>query len=364
MSSDDLSERLAESLVDAYQQSSPVYLTGNGSKLSEGFPVKAQPLSVSGHRGILDYTPSELVIKARAGTPLAEIEARLASARQMLPFEPPGLGDEATIGGTIACGLSGPRRPYAGAARDMVLGMRIVNGRGEILNFGGQVMKNVAGYDVSRLMAGAQGTLGLILDISLKVSPMPECEQTLCLQLTEKQAIEVMNVLGRKAIPLSASCYVPDAEENNQSGQLWLRLSGVETAVKEAKKSLGGELIEKGKQFWLDLKERRLGYFTHAGTGQSAALWRLSVPPATPPLSLSNACLLDWGGAQRWLMTRESPDIVYNAVNSCGGHATLYSSNGAQLPPLVPGLAKLHQRLKNAFDPKGILNPGRLYEGL
>ena len=352
---------LAEQVRAACESLSPVFVTGGETKLREGRPVEAAPVSVLGHRGIIDYTPTELVITVRAGTPLSEIEAQLAEAKQMLPFEPPHLGEGATIGGTIACGLSGPRRPYAGAARDVVLGTRIVNGSGEILSFGGQVMKNVAGYDVSRLMVGAQGTLGVLLDISLKVLPVPEWEQTLCLQQTEDEAIEFVNRLASKPVPLSGACFVPEGKD--KKGQLWLRLSGVETAVKVAKKELGGELIEVGKQFWLDVRERNLDFFHQVGQ-QPGALWRLSLPPASAPLQLPGPCLVDWGGAQRWLITEASAQEVIEVAHKLGGHATFYSNQGAVFSPLTPALSALHQRLKDKFDPKRILNPGRLYEGL
>lgn len=357
----DRTEILAEQVRVACEKSTPVRIAGGGSKLREGRLVEATPVSILEHRGIIDYSPTELVITVRAGTPLMEVENRLARARQMLPFEPPHLGDGATIGGVIACGLSGPRRPYAGAARDVVLGARVINGLGEVLSFGGQVMKNVAGYDVSRLMVGAQGTLGVLLDISIKVLPVPEWEQTLCLQLTEVETIEFMNRLASKPVPLSAACYVPEAEADE--GRLWLRLSGVDTAVKAAKKEIGGELIELGKQFWLELRERKLEFFQGSGQ-QRGALWRLSLPPASPSLQLPGDCLLDWGGAQRWLITQASVQEVRDKANDLGGQATLYGDQGAELSPLKPALSALHQRLKDKFDPQRILNPGRLYEGL
>jgi glycolate oxidase FAD binding subunit len=353
----DQGDILAEQIRAACEELTPVHITGSGSKQREGRLIEATPVSTLGHRGIIEYSPTELVITVRAGTPLVEVENRLARERQMLPFEPPHLGEGTTIGGTIACGLSGPRRPYVGAVRDMVLGTRIINGLGEILRFGGQVMKNVAGYDVSRLMVGAQGTLGVLLDISIKVMPVPEWEQTLCLQLSEAEAIEFMNRLASKPVPLSAACIVPEIEAGK--GQLWLRLSGVETAVKEAKKEIGGELIELGKQFWFDLCERKLDFFKQPG-----ALWRLSLPPASPPLQLPGSCLVDWGGAQRWLVTQASAQKVREVASDLGGHATLYGDQGAELSPLTPSLSALHQRVKDKFDPQLILNPGRLYDGL
>jgi len=376
----DCSKELAEQVRRAFSEDTPLCITGGGSKISEGRLVEGRPLSVLGHHGIIDHAPSELVITARAGTPLADIESRLTEMNQMLAFEPPYLdrqidgqvgrqadGQEdthengvATIGGTIACGLSGPRRPYAGAARDVMLGARIINGRGEILSFGGQVMKNVAGYDVSRLMVGAQGTLGILLDVSLKVLPMPESEKTLCLEMSEEDAIQAMNHWAGQSVPLSAACYVPQEKK----GQLYLRLSGVESALNEAAKKIGGDDVSQGQQFWLDLRERKLEFFNQPDSGQVNQLWRLSLPPASPTLSLPGSCLIDWGGAQRWLKTQASVEDVQLAVTKLGGHATLYHPQGAQFAPLSSGLHALHRCLKETFDPKNILNPGRLYEGL
>lgn len=355
----DCSKELAEQVRRAFDELTPLCITGGGSKISEGRRVEGKPLSVLGHHGIIEHAPSELVITARAGTPLADIESRLAETNQMLAFEPPYLDDHldggATIGGTISCGVSGPRRPYAGAARDVVLGARIINGRGEILNFGGQVMKNVAGYDVSRLMVGAQGTLGILLDVSLKVLPAPECEKTVCLEMSEGDAIQTMNHWAGQPVPLSAACYVPQEKE----GLLWLRLSGVESALKAAAEKIGGDDVSQNQQFWLDLRERKLDFFNLPGS-----LWRLSLPPASPALNLPGSCLIDWGGAQRWLKTQASIEDVQSVATKLGGHATLYHPQGAQSTPLSSGLCALHQRLKETFDPKNILNPGRLYEGL
>lgn len=344
----DQSELLAERVREAFAAERPLHIVGGNSKPQLGHAVQGESLSVKKHCGIVDYMPTELVITARAGTALAEVENALAEQGQMLPFEPPQLGSDATLGGTIACGLSGPRRPFAGAARDLVLGVRMINGQGEVLNFGGQVMKNVAGYDVSRLMAGAQGTLGVLLDISLKVLPRPECERTLVQEMDIAGAIETMNRLAGEAVPLTAACH--DGEK------LWLRLSAAETAVDAAAQKIGGEVVIESQQFWLDLKERRLEFFT-----RTDAVWRLSLPPATPPLELPGDWLLDWGGAQRWLLTDAVPETVFAAAEKAGGYASCYGAGELRLPPLPVGQLSLHQRLKHAFDPKGILNPGRQY---
>ncbi|MEE8379709.1 MAG: glycolate oxidase subunit GlcE [Gammaproteobacteria bacterium] len=368
----DCSKELAEQVRKAFDEETPLRIAGGGSKILEGRQVEGKPLSVLGHHGIIDHEPSELVITARAGTALADIESRLAETDQMLAFEPPYLDRQAgahenglaTIGGTVACGLSGPRRPYAGAVRDVVLGARIINGRGEVLSFGGQVMKNVAGYDVSRLMVGAQGTLGILLDVSLKVLPVPECEKTLCLEMSDEDAIQAMNYWAGQSVPLSAAGYLPQETDHQKKGQLYLRLSGVESALNAAAEKIGGDEVSQGQQFWRDLRERKLEFFNQADPGRVNQLWRLSLPPASPALSLPGSCLIDWGGAQRWLKTQASVEDVQLAATKFGGHATLYHPQGAQFAPLSSGLRALHQRLKETFDPKNILNPGRLYEGL
>ncbi len=373
-----IEQELAAQVQQAFAEKQPLRITGSGSKLSSGRAVSAQPLEVTKHCGIVDYTPTELVITARAGTSLQTLESVLAESGQMLPFEPPYLGKDATLGGTIACGLSGPRRPYAGAARDFTLGARIINGRGEILNFGGRVMKNVAGYDASRLMVGAQGTLGVLLEISLKVLPRPVCEHTLIMDMDTGTAIPVMTQLANFALPLTAACHLPATPQ--QTAQLYLRLSGTEETImaaeafiqKNVQKQLQKEqqtlsVTEKKNSdgqadaFWQDLRERRLPFFTDAN-----GLWRLSVPPATPAFTetLPGECLLDWGGAQRWLKTDAGADTVQAAAQKMGGHATLFDQEGVTFAPLSPALIKMHRQIKTAFDPEGILNPGRLYEGL
>ena len=371
-----IAQRLAAQVQQAFVEKQPLYIVGSGSKLSSGRTVSAQPLAIKAHSGIVEYTPTELVITARAGTSLQELESVLAESGQMLPFEPPHLGEGATLGGTIACGLSGPRRPYAGAARDFTLGVRMINGRGEVLNFGGQVMKNVAGYDASRLMVGAQGTLGVLLDISLKVLPRPACEHTLVIEMNAARAIDVMTQLANVALPLSAACHLPATSQ--QAAQLWLRLSGAKEAVIAAVAFIRQKIQQQSEKqpfsvtekkkgdeqadtFWRDLRERRLPFFTDTKT-----LWRLSVPAASPVFAekLPGACLLDWGGAQRWLNTGVSADTVQAAAQKMKGHASLFDPHGTTLAPLSPALVKIHQHVKTAFDPAGILNPGRLYEGL
>lgn len=341
----DLSEALAETIRST---TAPLHLSGANTKRFYGRQVDGHHLSVAGHRGIVSYEPTELVITARAGTPLGEIESALARHDQMLAFEPPHFGDGATLGGTLACGFSGPRRPYAGSARDFVLGMKIINGKGERLAFGGQVMKNVAGYDISRLMVGALGTLGLLLEASLKVLPRPERETTLGFVLPAAEARARVNAWAGQPTPLSAACYADDT--------LYMRLSGSESAVAAARTKLGGDEIAQGTAFWSDLREHRLPFFR-----QDAPLWRLSVPPAAT-LSLPGEWLLDWGGAQRWLKSPLPPTEIWRAAEHAGGHATLFRGGdraGEVFHPLSTPLARLHRNLKHAFDPAGTLNPGR-----
>ncbi len=346
-------DSLRDQVAQAFEARRPLAVTGGGSKAFYGRPVEGEPLAVTGHRGILDYEPSELVLSARAGTPLADIEALLAGHGQMLAFEPPHFGPGATLGGAVACGLSGPRRPWAGAVRDFVLGVSILNGRGEPLSFGGRVMKNVAGYDLSRLMAGALGTLGVLTAVSVKVLPRPETEATLVFERDAAAAIEACARWSARPLPLSAACH--------HAGRLYLRLSGSERGIRGAREQLGGEALNDGDAFWTSLRDHRHPFFD-AGR----PLWRLSVPPASPPLALAGDGLLDWGGGQRWLYTDAPAEQVREAARAAGGHATRFrgGDRGDVFQPLPAPLLALQRRLKQALDPAGILNPGRLYEGL
>lgn len=349
--SDDQIQLLQAQVKDALAQTTQLQIKGGGSKSFYGQMIKGDVLSVQHHRGIINYEPTELVITARAGTPLSEIEAALATHNQMLPFEPPHFGEAATLGGTIACGLSGPRRPYAGAARDYVLGCQVLTGKGDVLHFGGEVMKNVAGYDVARLMTGAMGTLGVLLDISLKILPRPATEVTLRLDMSPEEALQAMNHWAGQPVPLSAA--VHDGET------LMLRLSGATSAVAHAQQIIGGEVLTNAENYWQSVREH-----SHAFFNDARPLWRLSLAPAQPPLTLEGDTLLDWGGAQRWLLSNEDPETIRHAAAKAGGHATLFRQQQTKADifhPLSDKLKQLHQRLKQTFDPAGILNSGRMY---
>lgn len=360
----DISQQLQQQVQRACEQATPLHIVGGNSKAFYGRPVPAATVSakildVAGHRGVLSYEPTELVITARAGTPLNEIEKLLDDNGQMLPFEPPAFSDDATIGGTIACNFSGPRRAYAGAARDFLLGCKIINGRGEILSFGGEVMKNVAGYDVSRLMAGALGTLGVLLEVSLKVLPKAEMETTQLFHCSPAEALDKMHAWSQTPLPVSATCF--------SDSVLRVRLSGAARAVGAAIDSIGGDTVENAERFWHQLKEQRLDFFLDA----EKPLWRLSLASDTESLALNpapdqNDFLYEWGGALRWLKSDAQADMIQRAAADVDGHAVLFRHGKQQglFQPLTPGLLRIHKKLKQAFDPENILNPGRLYPDL
>ncbi len=354
LKSSDITLQLEQAITDAAEVEQSLQLTGSGSKQFIGRQAIGKPLDVSAHQGVINYEPRELVITVRSGTPVSQLEALLASEGQMLPFEPPHFGENATLGGTIACGLSGPRRPYTGSARDFVLGTTVINGLGQRLRFGGEVMKNVAGYDVSRMMVGAMGTLGLILDVSMKVLPLPETECTLVQELNEAKAISLMNQLAGRPLPLSAASY--------DGLHLYLRLSGSDQGVKAARSQVGGEQFPDDAVFWTKVREHQHPFFK-----TDKPLWRLSLSAGSPPLALSGKQFIDWGGAQRWIVPDEI-DVALHAISETqGGHAQLFRGGdrtGEVAQPLTDGLMLIHKQLKQAFDPKGILNLGRLYRKL
>jgi glycolate oxidase FAD binding subunit len=354
---------LTEAFHTRILERKPLRIRGGGSKDFYGGPLLGEVLDTRQHTGILAYEPTELVVVARAGTSLAELESALAERRQFLAFEAPHFGPDATVGGAVATGLSGPRRMTAGAVRDFVLGVRLLDGLGRELKFGGEVMKNVAGYDLARLMTGSLGTLGLMLDVSLKVLPLPIAEASLQLEADQATALSLMNRWAGQPLPISATCWV--------DGRLTVRLSGAMAAVRSAQATLGGELLgeDDARRFWDDLKEQRNAFF--AGPDTQAPLWRLAVPSTTPPLALPGTTLLEWNGAQRWLraasLTDPQPSSVRECMTSVGGHGRLF--RGAceahravgVFRPLPPALLAIHKQLKQTFDPHGVFNPQRMY---
>jgi len=346
-------QQFSETIRSAATGKTSLRIRGGGGKDFYGGKLEGEILDTTAYRGIVDYEPTELVITACAGTPLAEIEAVLKERGQMLAFEPPHFGDHATLGGCIAAGLSGPRRAAVGAVRDFVLGVRMMDGRGNDLRFGGQVMKNVAGYDVSRLMTGSLGTLGLILEVSLKVLPLPLAEATLHFELPEDKAIQMLNQWAGRPLLISASAYA--------GGELGIRLSGAAAAVASACKKLDGERIDdtQAGRFWTGIREQTNPFFRSA-----APLWRLSVKSTTPPLKLAGGQFIEWGGALRWLKSDADAKTIRDAAAAADGHATLFRASDKSagvFHPLAPALLKIHRHLKQTFDPAGIFNRGRLY---
>jgi glycolate oxidase FAD binding subunit len=332
----------------------PLCLVGGGTKDFYGQDLVGERFETGAYTGIVDYDPTEMVITACCGTRLAEVERTLSGAEQMLGFEPPRFGEAATLGGCIAAGLSGPRRPYAGAVRDLVLGVRMLDGRGEDLAFGGRVMKNVAGFDVSRLVTGSLGTLGIVLEVSLKCLPQPKTEATLVLELAADHAIRRMNEWGGQPLPLTATCYC--------DGKLYVRLSGAESAVLAASRQIGGSPLCEPDAFWSSLRDQRHEFFT----GGSAPLWRLSVRSTTPYTDLGGAQLIEWGGALRWLRTGDAaaPARLRAWARQHGGHATLFrggDKSASVFQRLDGPVLAIHRALKATFDPAGIFNQRRMF---
>jgi glycolate oxidase FAD binding subunit len=347
----DDSQLLLEQVNQALEKDSPLRIQGSNSKGFLGRTTAGEILDTRAHRGIVSYDPTELVITARCGTPLSELAQALDAAQQMLPCEPPSFGDGATVGGMIACGLSGPRRPWSGSVRDFVLGTRVITGQGKLLRFGGEVMKNVAGYDLSRLMTGSYGCLGLITEVSLKVLPKPRKVLSISLEMDPERALLRLAQWGQQPLPISAACH--------DGSRLHLRLEGGEGSVAAAHERLGGERLD--ASYWEDLNEQRLSFFD-----EDQPLWRLSLPHNTPRLSLPGRQLIDWGGAQRWLKSDAEAAFIRQVVDEVGGHVTCFSHGLTDTPfqPLPPALMRYHRNLKQQLDPRGIFNPGRLYAEL
>ena len=346
-------------------------IRGGGSKDFYGESPRGDTLDTRALEGVSSYEPTELVVTARCGTSLAELEVLLAAKDQCLPFEPPHFGDPnlspksrgATVGGMVAAGLSGPSRATVGAVRDYVLGATMLNGRGEVLTFGGQVMKNVAGYDVSRLLAGSLGTLGVILEVSMKVMPIAPATLTLRLTMDQTSALAKLHEWGGQPIPLNASAW--------WDGNLIVRLRGALAAVQTARTRLGGDLVEPefAGPFWAGLRHHTDEFFIAAqkAVENGASLWRLSVPQTAPPLPLTGELMVEWDGGQRWLCSALPASAVRDATLKVGGHATLFmakNKSAGVFAPLAPPLDRIHREIKLAFDPASIFNPGRLYPGL
>ena len=374
----DITTLMAGRVRDAAWAGTPLRIRGGGSKDFYGQALTGEVLDMRAFSGVISYEPSELVVTVRGGTPLAELEALLAGQNQCLPFEPPHFGPHATVGGMVASGLSGPARASCGAVRDYLLGVVLVNGKGECLTFGGQVMKNVAGYDVSRLMAGTLGTLGVLLEISLKVLPMAPGEATLmCSGLNQQKALDLLNRWGGQPLPLNASCWVRDETATPAQDFLFIRLRGAVAAVEAAcprmiadVQAAGGQAVpmepSQAGADWNACREQTLPFFSQPPT-PDACLWRLSVPQTTPAMDLPFDPLIEWHGGLRWLWAPASAAArLRELAAQAGGHATLFR-RAALTPvevgvftPLAPVQSRIQQALKKQFDPAGILNPGRM----
>jgi len=355
---------LCDQVLTARAGHKPLFVTGGRSKSFYGNHRVLTPqdghclLDMTAYRGIVNYQPSELVVTVRAGTPLAELETELAANGQMLGFEPPHFGPTATVGGCVAAGLSGPRRATAGAVRDFVLGTRLLDCHGRMLAFGGEVMKNVAGYDVSRLLAGSLGIFGAILEVSLKVLPRPLEELTLLLEATQAEALQAYARWRVQPMPISATCWVPG---EGPSGRLAVRLSGAPAAIASARAQIGGEALDDAEAWWRSLREQ-----THTFFDPAQPLWRVAVPPTTATFG-PGPMLLEWGGGQRWYSGQTDAQALREQAARAGGHATLFRTADGAAPadgvfhPLAPGVAALTRRLKQELDPAGLFNPGRLH---
>lgn len=353
---DDVLASLVDRVRRARAERTPLAIAGGGTKAFYGEAPQGEPLDLRPLAGISSHEPTELVVTVRAGTPLAVLEETLAAHGQALAFEPPHFAPGGTVGGMVAAGLSGPSRMAAGSVRDHLLGATLLDGRGEVLSFGGQVMKNVAGYDVARLLAGSMGTLGVILEVSLKVLPVPPATATLRFALDEDEALRRLNEWAGRPLPLNASAW--------WNGTLVLRLSGARAAVDAAAATLGGDPIAPAQAaaFWQGLRDHTDEFFDADGP-----LWRLALPSTAAPIDLPGRQLVEWGGAQRWWITDAPVERVREAARRAGGHATLFRATpkpAGVFTPLSPALLRIHRSLKAGFDPDGVFNPGRLVPDL
>ena len=355
LSTKQLKQNIIAQVREAGDSKQALRIVGGNSKAFYGERITATPLLLGHYSGVVKCDPQESFLTAKAGTPLLEINQLLSEKQQMFPFEPPAFGTTATLGGCLATGLAGPARATFGAVRDATIGVRIINGRGEVLRFGGSVMKNVAGYDVSRLMCGACGTLGVILEATIRLRPKLKKECTIRLDLNATQAIAKTSTWVNAGLPLTASFHC--------DGQLFLRLSGHRKSVAAARQKISGDEVPDSPGFWSEVREHQHPFFKKAKN-----LWRLSLAPHSPPLGLPGDCAFEWGGALRWLATDVPAQQVRAVLEQHGGHACLFRSEKPGTAPIfhppTPGLLKLHQRIKHAFDPLSILNPGKIYPGL
>jgi FAD/FMN-containing dehydrogenase len=338
-------------------------IRGAGSKRFYGEAPRGEPLDVTALAGITSYEPTELVVTARAGTPLGELEAALAEQGQHLPFEPPRFAAGGTVGGMVATGLAGPARASVGSVRDHVLGVTLLNGNAELLTFGGQVAKNVAGYDVSRLIVGSLGILGIICDVSIKVLPVAAAIATLSFECNQHEALQKLNAWRGRPLPINASAWHED--------RLYLRLSGARAAISEACRDLQGSLLapEDAQSWWAGVRDQQHGFFMldEGDLRRGECLWRLSVPASTAPIALAGRQFIEWHGAQRWFRTQADAAEIRAAATRVGGHATLVrgaDKSPGVFTPLNAVLLDIHRRLKQGFDPQRVFNPGRLYAEL
>ena len=361
-------DEFREKIVFAREQHQTINIQGGQTKHWYGDTPTGIALSTLSYQGIIDYQPEELVITVRAGTPLSEVIAALEEKNQMFAFEPPHFGTQTTIGGMVAAGLAGPGRAQAGNLRDFVLGADIMDGTGQVLSFGGKVMKNVAGYDVSRLIPGSMGTLALLLNVSIKVLPKPVASQTLMFELSQTSAITQMNTWASQPLPISASTWIGDVG----NGQLFIRLSGAQAAVDAAVIKMNHEISahrlneQDAENLWQGLREQTNDFFK---LKEKESLWRFSVNPVSGPINLPGQTCLEWLGGQRWYKGNISSSQAKSIAIKHQGHATLFRGEKVagqsvfttlEDNPLTAPLAIVQQRLRQAFDPDGVFQTSRM----